>query len=183
MSVSFIVTLCYGDEYYVTVCLFEIYGRVCNDTGTTGITYFCVIFRRCLYLCGVVGGVNLNGSCRRRRRRAEVLSRCLITGTKVSPGCYLNRNRLGIKCLRHYTCYVYASLVTSLLLGMRRRNAQECTALFFCTDLLMTACQPSNTQQGAAHRTLKWVDSFLTVYRWALRRIFMSVRRIAKSDY
>jgi hypothetical protein len=34
-------------------------------------------------------------------------------GLRKRPGCYLNRNRLGIKYLAHYTCR--ASLVTSLL--------------------------------------------------------------------
>ena len=69
-----------------------------------------VIFRRYLYLYGVAGGVDLKGSC---SRRAEVLSHCLVLRTKERPGCYLNRNRLGIKCLENCTCY--ASLVTSLL--------------------------------------------------------------------
>jgi hypothetical protein len=49
----------YGNVHYVTVCLFEIYGHVCNDTGTREIIYSCVIIRRCLYLYGVAGGVNL----------------------------------------------------------------------------------------------------------------------------
>jgi hypothetical protein len=58
-----------------------------------------------------------------------------------------------------------------------------CTALFLCTDLLLTACQPRNRQQGASCRTLKSIDSLFIIYRFILRKICIRVRRIAKIYY
>jgi hypothetical protein len=139
-----------------------------KNTWTRGIVYeySCVIFLRCLYPSGVGGGVNLKGFC---RRRSEIVSHCLITGTKESPGSYLNRNRLGL--------YDVTAVVEALGIVYK-----EGSALFVCTDLLLTACQASIRQQGAPYRTFKLVDSFLKIYRLLLSGIFMGVCRIAKSD-
>jgi len=83
----------YCDAYCVTVCLFKFMGMFVTIQEQEVSYILCVIFRRCLHLYGAVGGANLKSSCRRRRRRADVLSYCLIIGTKENPGCCLNRNR------------------------------------------------------------------------------------------